>query len=292
MVTYCYEPTAHPDFPEIYDPRIALDHGGWLVTNGFGLAWRADYPQLLERMHAMNFHTLALTLHGLREHHDWFVCRKGAFDDILLATRRAREAGFRTCWQVYADRLGLDDLPGLVELARQECQEELTFIGIPSHYLSKRLWQYEKYRPSLKDLEDQKPARFLLDPEKNMLANAKTLTAAAWLEKWKQLPQGDDFRNPFEPPTWPPQTSFDGLCLYIHRDRKVYFDPSCAEAICLGELSEGRDVLLGRLKMIQPPEFVHIDPETVELSTEEKDKLHPAGFSVRNLAMAKAYHAK
>jgi hypothetical protein len=37
LVPYCHEPTAHPDFPEIYDPHIALDHGGYLVTNGFGM---------------------------------------------------------------------------------------------------------------------------------------------------------------------------------------------------------------------------------------------------------------
>jgi hypothetical protein len=41
LVIY-YEPTAHSAFPEVYDESIAVEHGGWLVTNGFGLARRED----------------------------------------------------------------------------------------------------------------------------------------------------------------------------------------------------------------------------------------------------------
>jgi len=229
LVTYCYEPTAHPDFPDIYDPHIAVDHGGYLITNGFGLTRRTDFPILFKRMHEIGIRTLRLTLHGLREHHDWFVRRKGAFDDILLATRRAKEAGFSPLWQVYVDRKGLDDVPALVELARQECQEDPFSIGIPWHRISKRLWQYEHYRPTLKDIQDRQLDKLVHDPGKNRLANPETLTAAAWLKKWQQSPEADDFRHPFEPPTWPPQASFEMLSLYIRPDRKVYFDPMGAQ---------------------------------------------------------------
>jgi MoaA/NifB/PqqE/SkfB family radical SAM enzyme len=106
-LTIRFEPTAHPDFPEIYQADIASEHGGWLVTNGFGLANRDDYPTVLAKMRTMGMHTIAFTLHGLKEHHDWFVCRAGAFDDILLATRRIWEAGFSINWQIFVDRKGI-----------------------------------------------------------------------------------------------------------------------------------------------------------------------------------------
>jgi len=288
LVAHCYEPTAHPDFPEIYDPRFSVDHGGYLITNGFGLARRTDYPILLERMRHIGMHTLWLTLHGLREHHDWFVRRKGAFDDIVLATRRAKEAGFRADWQIFIDRKGLNDIPALVEVARQECGEDPR-IEIPFHRVSRRLWQYERLRPTLEDILERQIHKLVDDPHKNSLINPENLTAAAWLESWRQAPEAGDFRHPFEPPTWPPQMSFEGLILYIQRDRKVYFDPMCAPPILLGKLSEGRDVLLQRLGDIQAPRYVHIKPEAVEFPLEEQKQLHPKGYSVRNKAISRAY---
>ena len=39
-LTIRFEPTSHPDFPEVCGGDIAIDHGGWLVSNGFGIARR------------------------------------------------------------------------------------------------------------------------------------------------------------------------------------------------------------------------------------------------------------
>jgi len=292
LVTYCYEPTAHPDFPDIYDPLIAVNHGGWLVTNGYGLAKRADHAILFERMRAMGFHTLSLTLHGLQEHHDWFVCRKGAFEDILQATRRAQKAGFCTLWQIFVDHKGLDDIAALIALTRQETQEDPCHIGIPYHRVSQRLWQYERWRPTMQDICDRQIDQLMPNSDKNSLAHPEKLTAAAWLEKWQSTPGADDFRHPFEPPTWPPQASTEMLSLYIRQDRKVYFDPICAPPICLGKLSEGRENLLHRLENIQAPEHIHIDPQTIQLPLAEQEQLHPSGFSVRYKAISKALHTK
>jgi hypothetical protein len=242
-------------------------------------------------MRSMGFHTLSLTLHGLQAHHDWFVCRQGAFDDILLATRRAKAAGFRVIWQIFVDHKGLQDIPALVETARQECQEDPFHIGIPYHRVSPRLWRYERYRPTLQDICHWQIDRLGLESDKNSLAHPEALTASAWLEKWQAAPGSEEFRHPFEPPTWPPQTTFESLSLYI-QDRKVYFDPLCAPPIFLGRLSEGRDAILRHLDGLQAPQHIHIDPQTVNLPPAEREQLHPAGFSLRYKVLSKALHTQ
>lgn len=286
-----HEPTAHPDFPETYSGSIQPDHNGWLVTNGFGLARRSDYPAVLQRMHEVGISTISLTLHGLREHHDWFVCREGAFDDIVLATRRASEYGVHPIWQVYVDRKGIDDVTALVEMAITECGEPPR-LEIPFHRVSRRLWQYEKIRPTLQDILQRQLHRVLDDPKKNGLAEPEAHTAAAWLDKWRQSPAADEFKHPFEPRAWPPQATFEHLTISIRQDRRVYLDPMCSPPMLLGRLEEGKDALLRRLDQIQCPREAEIGPDDVELSQGEHERLHPYGYSVRYAAISKARFAR
>ena len=151
-LTILYEPTAHPNFPEIYNADIATGHGGWLVTNGFGLAHRGDYRSVFEKMCAMDITTIAFTLHGLQKHHDWFVCKQGAFDDILLATRRAKEFGYSINWQIYVDKISAGNVPELIDLSIKEIGE-LPSLNIPYHRVGGRLWHYEKIRLTFDDAE-------------------------------------------------------------------------------------------------------------------------------------------
>jgi MoaA/NifB/PqqE/SkfB family radical SAM enzyme len=285
-LTIRFEPTAHPDFPEIYHSDIAIEHGGWLVTNGFGLARREDYGTMLTRMQEMGLHTVAFTLHGLREHHDWFVCRTGAFDDILRATRRVKKAGFTANWQIFVDRRGIEDIPGLIEIAIQECGRPPE-LSLPYHRVGGRTKHYEKIRPRLQDIEKLRLTTLINDPGRNYITDPEALTARAWLKKWRAAPESDEFKHPFEPRCWPASASFEALSLRISQDRKVYFDPLCAGPICLGKLSDGRDAILDRLERLPTPLFANLNPEDVNLPHEQEVQLHPAGFSLRYLEISK-----
>lgn len=285
-LTIRYEPTAHPDFPEIYGEDIASPHGGWLVTTGFGLAQRDDYERVFEGMRARGMHTIAHTLHGLREHHDWFVCKKGAFDDILLATRRARERGFTVHWQIYVDAKGVSDIPALVELANREASE-LPFMGNVYHRVGGRLWHYEKIRLTARDVETYGLHQIVDDPNRNIFTAYESLTARAWLEKWRGTTTLDEFRHPFEPPTWPPSLDFEYFSLRMDRHQKVFLDPLSAPPIFLGYASEGREVLLKRLVRLPMPGFVDLAPDEIRLTPEEEDQIHPTGYSFRYVEIAK-----
>jgi hypothetical protein len=285
-LTIRYEPTAHPDFPAIFAPDIASEHGGWLVTNGFGLARREDYRGLLDQMCQQGIHTLALTLHGTQEHHDWFVCRLGAYEDILSATRRARQAGFTVHWQVYVDRRGVQGVSRLAELCQEECGEDIT-LSLPYHRVGGRLRHYEPIRLTLRDAEQYQLDRLVGDPRKNDFAHLETLTAKAWLEQWRQAPADvGTFRHPFEPAAWPPDPG-EPISLRIERDRKVYLDPLCSSPIFLGTIADGRESILKRLAQLSHAPCPNLGPEDVVLAPEEAERLHPCGFSLRYAALTR-----
>lgn len=287
-LTIYYEPTACSTFPDVYDESIAVEHGGWLVTNGFGLARREDYAEVFKKMSKIGIHTVAFTLHGLREHHDWFVCREGAFDDILLATRRVKAAGFQPNWQIYVDRKGIGDVSALVEIALREC-DAAPQLGIPAHRVGGRLWHFESIRPTLKDIYKWHIHQLVDDPCRNALIDPESLTTATWTEKWKNGGEADEFKHIFEPRSWPPPLPYDRLAIYIQRDRKVFLDPMCSPPIYLGRLSEGRELLLGKIPSLLPPTHRNITPDEVKFSPKEQEQLHPYGMSVRYKAISKAH---
>jgi hypothetical protein len=283
-----HEATAHPEFPEIFDPQLSVPHGGHWPTNGFGLAQREDYAAVLERMCAIGLRTLHFTIHGLRDHHDWFVCRRGAFDDIVLAGRRARAAGFQIGWQVYLDRENIAALPELVDMSVVETGST-PWLDVPNHRVSRRLWRYEALRPRLADLRAYPAAdRVFRDLHRQP---PEEMTAAAWLEEWAEATDAVRLRHPFEPPTWPPTEAFDNLTLYILRNRKVYLDPMCAPRILLGDLSDGKAAIVDRLHRLAAPVYRELAPDEVTLTFEEGEELHPVCFSVRYRAISKAVFA-
>lgn len=281
-----YEPTAHPNFPEIYNADIATEHGGWLVTNGFGLARRDDYCLVFEKMRAMSITTIAFTLHGLQKHHDWFVCKQGAFDDILLATRRAKEFGFSINWQIYVDKIGINDIPELIDFTLKETGD-LPSLAIPYNRVGGRLWHYEKIRLTLSDVEKHHLHKLIDDPEKNSLVKPEHLTSNAWLKKWLNSPDSGEFKHPYEPPSWPPEASYPTLSIRIDRNRKTYLDPMCNAPIYLGNVSEGKNAIVARLEKLQMPIYSDLMPNDVNLSFDEQEQLHPIGFSLRYKEISK-----
>ena len=153
---YLQEPTAHPEFPELLDPAVSGEEyaSGSVPTCGFGIARREDHASLLGRLGELGFSELSFTLHGLRDHHDWFARRRGAFDDVLAATHRALACGFTIRWQIYVDGRGLHDVIPSVRRALRETGKPPA-IGIPFHRITARLWRYEKLRPTLADIRER-----------------------------------------------------------------------------------------------------------------------------------------
>jgi len=289
---YLHEPTAHPQFPDIFDRSLIGDEysAGALPTCGFGIAGRDDHAAVLKRFRELGFSRLSFTFHGLRKHHDWFVGRRGAFHDLLTATRRATDSGFDAGWQIFIDRRGIDDVAPFLDLALRETGR-YPGISLPYHKLSARLWRYEKLRPTLSDFTDRQLETLMLQVGISEFAEPGRLTGAAWLAEWRRSPGSNSFMSPFEPSSWPPVPPFEWIQIVIARDRSVYMDPTCTPRIRLGHLSEGKDVLLRRLSTIPAPKHVDLDPKDVRLTDTEAEQLHAKAFSLRNLAMAKRMRA-
>jgi hypothetical protein len=279
-LTIRYEPTAHPDFPEIYNSDIATEHSGWLVTNGFGLARRDDYRRIFEKMQKLGIENIAFTLHGLRDHHDWFVRRPGAFEDILLATQRVNAFGFCIHWQIFVDKAGIGDLPALIALSVKETGN-VPSLTLPYHRVGGRLWQYEKLRPTVSDVDTHKLSQLIDDPKKNIFIRAEHLRASSWLKQWTESPDSDQFKHPYEPRAWNPDLTYPMLSIRIDRHRKAYLDPMCHAPIFLGELCEGKRAIIARMAQLQLPQDAYITPQEVRLSADEQEQLHPIGFSLR-----------
>ena len=60
-----------------------------------------------------------ITFFGLERNTDYFVRRRGAFRDSLLATERLLEVGIRPRWQIFFLEPVIPDLPKLVELIQE-----------------------------------------------------------------------------------------------------------------------------------------------------------------------------
>jgi MoaA/NifB/PqqE/SkfB family radical SAM enzyme len=289
-LTIRFEPTAHPNFPDIYSNDIAADHGGWLVTNGFGLAHRNDYLKLFSTLRRIGITTIAFTLHGCEQHHDWFVRRQGAYNDILKATRRAQIYGFNVNWQIFVDKKGIGDIHDLVRLAEQEVGEQPS-LTIPYNRVGRRLRQYEFLRLELSDVKRHQLDKIIDDPKKNFLLFSERLTSIMWLQKWLENNNSDEFMHPYEPRQWPPDILYPSLSIVINQTHKVFLDPMCSKPILLGDISEGKTALLKNIQNLKLPEHADLLPSEIALTPHEAEQLHPSGFSFRYKEIMKKYAA-
>lgn len=286
-----YEPTAHPEFPDIMGPEI-VEQPGVLATAGFGLARSKDYKKILNRLREFGYGTLSFTLHGLAEHHDWFVARPGALQDIMTAGRRATECGLAVFWNVFLNKQNLEQVPALVELQKSEFNET-PYISVPHHRVSRRMWKYEELRPSLDDLQQRLPRNLVQEKWKLPLEQCPLdeFTEATWLRAWENNPGSDDFRHPFEPRTWPVKPPFEHAALYITKDREVCLDPMCAPRVSLGPLSDGKQAILQKLQELPAPKESCLRPEQANLPLAHRDLVHPRAFSVRLKAISSTLYS-
>jgi hypothetical protein len=279
-----YESTVHPEFPEIMYPEIMGEGSNMLATNGFGLARRDDCKEIFKQLKDAGYWGLSLTLQGLRDSHDLFVSHEGAFDDILTASRKAVEGDFGLHWNFFLNRENLAEVPAVIELS-EKMLGKVPWVGIPSHRVSRRMWRYEKFRPSLREVREALPDELIAQTWKQPLEN---FTEESWLRAWRQAPDADDFRESFEPVVWPPSPPFDRMALFFTREREVFIDPRCGTRIRIGDLAEGREELLSRLQELSIPEGADLRPEDARLREQDAELLHPRGSSVRYKAISRA----
>jgi hypothetical protein len=177
-------------------------------------------------------------------------------------------------------------IPALVEIALKECGE-LPSLTLPYHRVGGRLWHYEKIRLTLKDVKAYGLHKLIEDPDKNAFTIPENLTARAWLEKWFEAPDSDEFKHPFEPRSWPPKAASETLSIRITHDRKVYFDPLCAPIIYISKLSDGKAAATERVGNLPAPQFSGLMPGDVKLSLDGQEQLHPGGCSLRYKEISK-----
>jgi len=277
-----YETSAHPEYPEILAPEICGEEIGEgrrvHPTNGFGIA-RADDPEaLFGRLRELGFNMLSLTLHGLEDYHDWFVCRRGAYADIIRSTGLAQSNGFYVHWNIYPDNRNLESLPALLETCRD--------VGVGSgwpclvcHEVSKRLHRYEKLRLSLRDVTERLAPGILGQAWPSIAGSVKAepgeLTEDYWLAVWRRSVDSEELRSEF---TWIEPR------LRITRQRRVFMHGPCAPVL-LGGLAEGREALEERARRLPvPPAWEPPPPEAAVF--EHSNLLHPFGYSIRLKAVS------
>jgi len=270
-----YEASAHPEFPEILSPDICGEGNDYVSTNGYGITRAEDPQRLFARLRELGWGWLSLTVHGLEEHHDWFVRRKGAYADILRATELARANGFGLHWNIMLDNRNLEQMPALLEVSRDMLGGH-GWLELVRHHANRRLWRYEALRPSLRDVRERL-APWILDEVWRTLdggrAEPETMTEAYWLAKWREAAASGEGFERFDVGVEPRPL------LKITRERQVLIMDPPPPAL-LGELSEGREVLEARARQHAATPLCEAPP-TEAAAFEDSDLLHPNGASVR-----------
>ena len=109
------EPLLRPDLFEIATRAKAMGFYTGLSTNGTLIG-----ATLARRIAATGFDYVGISLDGLRDTHDRFRRKAGAFDASLAGLRHCRDAGARTGLRFTATRDNAADLHSLLELAEAE----------------------------------------------------------------------------------------------------------------------------------------------------------------------------
>ena len=117
------EPLLHPDIFEISRRAKAMGFYVGLSTNGTLID-----PSLSQRIAAIGYDYVGISLDGLEKTHDRFRRKPGAFAASLAAVRRLRDAKIKVGLRFTLTQDNAHDLPALLELVERE--------GIDKFYLS------------------------------------------------------------------------------------------------------------------------------------------------------------
>ncbi len=122
--------------------------------------WRlAREPDYARWARSIGTEVCQISFFGLETTHDWFVRRRGAFRDSLLATERLLEAGIRPRWQLFLTRRILPEVGELYELVdRLRLRQRAEALGAPFQVFAHtpgpdgEAFLIEELRPTVADL--------------------------------------------------------------------------------------------------------------------------------------------
>jgi heme d1 biosynthesis radical SAM protein NirJ len=117
------EPLLRPDIFEISERAKAMGFYVGLSTNGTLID-----AAMADRIAAVGYDYVGISLDGLRETHDRFRRRVGAFDEALRGIRLCRARGIKVGMRFTVTVDNADELPALLDLAETE--------GVQKFYLS------------------------------------------------------------------------------------------------------------------------------------------------------------
>jgi len=116
VMTWAREPDFAPNYRRLYDLEAELSDS---PPQRFELLsiWRlARDPGYAPWAKSVGTAACQISFFGLGATQDWFVRRRGAFDDCLVATERLIEAGVAPRWQLFLTRRILPELDDLLRL--------------------------------------------------------------------------------------------------------------------------------------------------------------------------------
>jgi RNA polymerase sigma-70 factor (ECF subfamily) len=287
-----HEPTAHPDFLSLwqYHRDICEAMGceefpechSVLSTNGYGIARADDYRQMLKRLRELGIRMISSTLHGLEEHHDWFVRRKGAFRDIFLSAERAREAGFQIHFNGYLDRRNMKDFARHDIICEAGFEEKSQYkislpLPVPTFVVGKRLRDYElSLRPRLSDFESL-PSEW----KPFLELSYDRYTEGSWVKKILNDPTDPSLKEGFS------DISDGEGCFILAIDRffDVYQRPYNFDwpPVKHGNLkTDGLAAILDRMEAWRPPKLPDLATLAERYGDINSTLIHRNAFSVRN----------
>ena len=205
---------------------------GWRIAREQGFAeWLKDY----------GYEVLQLTFFGLRDTHDWFARREGAFNDLLTTIQRAEESGLVVQPSIMLHKRMIARLPDLLTL--------LADCGLP-HVVNGLRWE------SLQTI-DPTGRGYALEDLRPELADIKSLGPEVIKRIEMPLcPESSYVREALNAPESRPPGLGREVGLTVSINGNVYPD-SCwtlDECHCLGNaLREDLEAILERFAEAAPP---------------------------------------
>jgi hypothetical protein len=174
--TWVREPDYSRDYRRLYELEQELSNLPSLrPQNELLSVWRlARDAEYAEWAYGTDVRVAQLSFFGTEKVTDWAFRRRGAFEDLLIATERLLAAGIRPRWQVFFTKRLLPDLPELISLAddmrlRERCEALggpfVFWMHLPSP--DGEAFTIEYLRPTTADVEGL-PREFLEQSEERI----------------------------------------------------------------------------------------------------------------------------
>jgi RNA polymerase sigma-70 factor (ECF subfamily) len=181
------------------------EEGRLVITDGWRLGHDPAAPELLADFREAGLRHVWFTLAGLRETHDYLCQRPGAFDAIVAAMERCREAGVETGANIIVSTRNTGEVAELATLVCSLGAERF----VPTYVMvwSSQWPEYEEVRPRPADLAGLPPDGldinwgkhdFWADPR---ACTESALAQAALAETPSRGPEPQSEWRP-EPPLW------------------------------------------------------------------------------------------